>query len=104
MSDQEYNDVTRPSHYCHGGFEVKDVVDAVLKDSEEVMDGPCSWWYGNAVKYILRWPFKGSSAAARIRDLAKARECIDQLIDAYSSIEISRAFENRIRMGVDDEH
>lgn len=81
MSAQEYDDVTRPSHYCHGGFEAKDVVVALLRDAcdDGAVDGPEAWWYGNALKYLMRWPFKADDDEGRLRDLAKARECVDRL-------------------------
>lgn len=76
-----YDEVARPSHYCHGGMEAKEVIAAFLADAKL---GPASaWWWGNAIKYLLRWPYKGLTASERLRDLAKARECIDQLEARY---------------------
>lgn len=77
MSDPVHS----PSHYTHGGFECADVVDALLTDAE--LAGPVSWWWGDFLKYGMRWPFKGITASERIQDLYKARECIDRTISAY---------------------
>lgn len=78
---ETYDEVTRPSHYCHGGFETADVAEAVLKDAE--LDGPTAWWYGNYLKYALRWPFKGQTPSERIRDLDKAEECLRRTKECY---------------------
>lgn len=98
-----FDAVHRPSHYCHGGFETKDIVKAVLQDASDKLDGPCAWWYGNAMKYLFRWPFKGSDQVSMLRDLNKAQECIEQLKDCFASSVVRDAFNNRKAMEVDDE-
>lgn len=77
--------VERPPHYCHGGLEAKDVIAAFLGDAH--LDPTSSWWWGNAIKYLLRWPYKGVLPRERLRDLDKAIECIEQLREAYEDHE-----------------
>ncbi len=78
-----YDEVTRPSHYCHGGFETADVVQAVLEDAGDRVGGGAAWWTGNALKYLFRWAFKGSTPAERVRDLRKAEECCRRAAECY---------------------
>ena len=43
-----------------------------------------NFWAGNAVKYILRYPYKG-----RKEDLEKARHYLDYLIENYEELHAS---------------
>lgn len=70
-----YDDVTRPGHYCHGGYECAAVVEAVLAEAGDRVGGAAAWWTGNLLKYAMRWPFKGATPSERVRDLRKAEEC-----------------------------
>lgn len=92
-----YDPVHKPSHYCHGGFETADVVEAVLLDAE--LDGPTSWWYGNYLKYSLRWPFKGQTPSERIRDLDKADECLRRAKECYERDQVRKRARTRELMG-----
>lgn len=76
-----YDDVTRPSHYCHGGFEAKEVIMALLEDADLL--GGVDWWWGNGLKYAFRWPFKGETVEERVRDLDKAIKCLTECKRAY---------------------
>ncbi|WP_251158125.1 DUF3310 domain-containing protein [Caniella muris] len=83
MDERIYDDVTRPGHYCHGGYECADVVEAVLADAGDRVGGAAAWWTGNALKYLFRWAFKGSTPAERVRDLSKAEECCRRAAGCY---------------------
>ncbi len=85
---ETYDEVHRPSHYCHGGIEAKDVVEAVLADAD--IDGPTAFWAGNMMKYGLRWPFKGQTPTERVRDLRKAIECAERTIECYERDQAAR--------------
>jgi len=60
-------------HYCAGGIECIDAIRAAL--------GPVQfqgYLRGNAMKYLWRYPYKGSP----VSDLKKARTYIDWLIES----------------------
>ena len=78
---QTNDPVHHPSHYCHGDFETASVIDAILDDAN--LNGSINFWYGNFLKYAMRWPFKGQTPTERIRDLQKAIECAERTITAY---------------------
>ncbi|MEY8436564.1 DUF3310 domain-containing protein [Atopobiaceae bacterium 24-176] len=80
MSDA-YDEVTRPSHYCRGGMECKDVVSAMMADTD--LPPMVAYWWGCAAKYLWRWPYKGLTPSERARDLRKARECLTECERAY---------------------
>lgn len=63
----------RVSHYCKDGIECIDAIKAAL--------GPVQFQgyvRGNAMKYLWRYPFKGSP----VSDLKKARVYLDWLIES----------------------
>jgi hypothetical protein len=60
--------VNRPDHYTEGGIEAIEVIEAKGHGS-----GFC---YGNALKYLMRAPYKG----AELEDLRKARWYVERLI------------------------
>jgi hypothetical protein len=88
----KHDPVKRPAHYCflEAALEVRDVINDRLYqfslnknfDPYEIYD------YSNAIKYLLRWPFKNG-----LEDLKKASECINQLI----SMEEEKTQEGEIR-------
>ncbi|MEY8436135.1 DUF3310 domain-containing protein [Atopobiaceae bacterium 24-176] len=78
-----FDPVHKPSHYCHGGMEAKDVAAAFMADSG--LDPVTAWWWGNGIKYLLRWPYKGQTPSERARDLKKARECLRECEKAYTA-------------------
>lgn len=68
----EFDDVTHPSHYNQYSFEAIDIIDEVApKYPVEV-----AMEIGNAIKYLLRAPFKGRL----IQDLNKAVWYINRAI------------------------
>lgn len=66
--------VNHPSHYisANGTMEVIDVIEAFTSD----LQGIEAFCTANAIKYILRWPYKENA----IQDLEKAKWYIDRLI------------------------
>ena len=62
--------IAHPSHYNRGGIEVMDIQKAYGVDPE-------NYWRGNAIKYLLRAPFKG----AKVRDYHKCMQSIQYLLD-----------------------
>lgn len=93
MSDRiaaEYDPVTCPSHYCRGGLEAKDVIAAFLADVGPDVDPVAAYWYGCAMKYVLRWPYKGAEPRLRLQDIDKAVECLTECKRAYEAHQTAR--------------
>ncbi|MCT8395250.1 DUF3310 domain-containing protein [Weissella soli] len=68
----EFDDVTHPAHYTQYSFEAIDIIDEVApKYPVEV-----AMEIGNAIKYLLRAPFKGRL----VQDLNKAVWYINRAI------------------------
>lgn len=67
-----YNEVEHPSHYNVGSKEVIDIIE----DATETFKGVNSFFIGNIIKYILRYPFKGGA-----EDLEKAKFYLEKLIE-----------------------
>lgn len=66
--------VKHPKHYQgSNGIEVRQVLEGFAPTPEHVE----GFYWGNSVKYILRWHKKGG-----LEDLKKARENLDYLIKA----------------------
>jgi hypothetical protein len=63
--------VNRPDHYCKGGVECIDAVDAAISD----LQGREAHYTASALQYLWRWKSKDG-----VRDLKKARWFIDRLI------------------------
>lgn len=63
--ENEETQVNHPSHYCQGEHEVIELTEQL------------SFCLGNAVKYILRAPYKGQE----LRDLKKARWYLQRIAD-----------------------
>ena len=64
MSSQSPDMVNSPSHYQLDGLEAIDIIKASLTADEYL-----GYLKGNALKYMLREPFKGNPA----QDVAKAK-------------------------------
>ena len=84
----EILDVERPSHYqLKEGLEVRDVINAFLNKLiiEYSSDDPLvfghMYEYANAIKYVLRSPFKDDLR----KDLEKAKFCIQTIIDSIDA-------------------
>jgi hypothetical protein len=63
--------VNSPEHYCKGGIECIDAVDAAICD----LSGRNAHYTASAIQYLWRWKSKDG-----VRDLRKARWFIDRLI------------------------
>lgn len=63
--------VNHPSHYCKGGVECIDAVDAAVSD----LEGREAHYTASAIQYLWRWKSKNGA-----EDLKKARWYIDRLI------------------------
>ena len=66
------DNVNHPSHYTKGKFECIDVIMDILSSHK---DPVASWFTGQIIKYIWRWPFKNG-----LEDLKKSRFYLDKLI------------------------
>lgn len=82
-ADDAYDDVTHPSHCCHGGMEAKDAMAAMMADAD--VPPMVAYWWGCAAKYVWRWPYKGVTPSERARDLRKAVECLTECERAYTA-------------------
>ena len=70
----EHNDpVEKPAHYQFDGFESAEVIAEVLDVSG--CTPTQAWCYGNAMKYLMRWPRKNG-----IEDLRKCAKNLEWLI------------------------
>ena len=70
MSEQQFDNVERPSHYASGEIECIDAMRAQMTPEE--FQGHLK---GNVVKYMWRWREKGG-----VESLRKARWYLDRLI------------------------
>jgi hypothetical protein len=68
----QMNDVQRPNHYTWKGVECKTVIETMTNG----LDGQEAYYVGNIVKYLYRYPAKGTP----LKDLMKARQYLDFLI------------------------
>lgn len=66
------NDVQHPEHYTWKGTECKKVIESMTKG----LDGQDAYYVGNIIKYLYRYPKKGTA----LKDLMKARQYLDFLI------------------------
>lgn len=68
----QMNDVQHPDHYTWKGVECKNVIETMTNG----LDGQEAYYVGNVVKYLYRYPKKGTA----LKDLMKARQYLDFLI------------------------
>lgn len=68
----QMNDVQHPNHYTWKGVECKTVIETMTNG----LDGQEAYYMGNIVKYLYRYPAKGTP----LKDLMKARQYLDFLI------------------------
>lgn len=73
--------VNHPSHYNVGKIECINYI--------EDLGYGIGFCAGNAIKYIARHEHKGATTEKKIEDLAKAKWCVDRLIEYYKQ-ELSR--------------
>ena len=66
------NDVQHPDHYTWKGTECKTIIESMTKG----LDGQDAYYVGNIIKYLYRYPAKGTA----IKDLMKARQYLDFII------------------------
>lgn len=66
------NGVQHPNHYTWKGVECKTVIETMTNG----LDGQEAYYVGNIVKYLYRYPAKGTP----LKDLMKARQYLDFLI------------------------
>lgn len=64
------DEVNHPNHYCQGGIECIDAIQAALTPEEFK-----GFLKGNLLKYVWRWDLKGG-----VKDLDKARWYINRLV------------------------
>ena len=80
------DNVTRPKHYLLFNGEVE-VIDLIRDRCEQIyehtpgFDNPATigYMYGNAIKYLMRWPLKNG-----VEDLRKCRQYLDMMIEELS--------------------
>ncbi len=74
------DEVTAPAHYAgDGAITCKDAMASMAAGyGEGGVTLEQAYWSISALKYLWRWPLKGSP----LKDLQKARECIEQAIAA----------------------
>lgn len=76
---QDFDVVSKPSHYASGGIECKDAMKAMM-EGVSVSPYVAGWWM-QAVQYLWRWPNKNG-----IQDLEKAKQCIDFMLDELAGL------------------
>ena len=64
--------IHHPDHYTWKGTECKTIIESMTKG----LDGQDAYYVGNIIKYLYRYPAKGTA----IKDLMKARQYLDFLI------------------------
>lgn len=84
------NNVNHPQHYNQGGREVIDVIDEILAGMAPSLSPIEAFDLGNALKYILRHPYKGKP----VEDLEKAKWYLDHMIKQHSRAEGSEPDED----------
>lgn len=93
----ENNAVNHPAHYCQGGVECIDAIEAATTNLTGI-EAVCT---ANVIKYLWRWKQKNGA-----QDLRKARWYLDKLLKITDnkesfkrlprSVEINEKGENRI--------
>lgn len=69
----EADDIKSPNHYTWRGRECEQIIGDITQGSE----GKEAYYLGAAVKYLYRYPAKGTA----IKDLQKAKQYIEMLIE-----------------------
>lgn len=69
---QNHDPVNHPVHYCQGGVECIDAIQAAVSS----LSGVEAWLTGSVIKYLWRWKLKNG-----LEDLRKARFYLDRLIN-----------------------
>nr|DAG46129.1 MAG TPA: nucelotide kinase [Caudoviricetes sp.] len=71
--------IHHPDHYTWKGVECKDIIEAMT----EVLTGIEAYYTGNIVKYLYRYPKKGTL----VQDLRKAAQYVDFLLEHFEGME-----------------
>lgn len=66
------DEIRHPDHYTWRGFECKELIKMMTSGA----DGVEAMYLGNVIKYLYRYPKKGTP----VKDLKKARQYLDFLI------------------------
>ena len=79
--DTKHNVVTKPNHYMlmDGTVETKDLIrDRVSQYLHCTNDHTpyMGWLYGNAIKYMMRWPDKNG-----LEDIRKCKQLLNMMIE-----------------------
>lgn len=83
MLEETIKSETLPPHYMGDGkITCKDAMDSMMHNFHH--RGVTGYWWGCALKYIWRWPYKGVR-----EDLEKAKACIDYLLEYLPGGEVS---------------
>jgi Protein of unknwon function (DUF3310). len=77
------DNVDHPQHYNQGSREVIEIIDEILDGMASKLSPSMFFALGNALKYILRHPYKGKP----VDDLEKARWYLNHLIGQYAGAE-----------------
>lgn len=73
--------VGHPAHYAgDGSVESMDALRSMMGAEGLDVTPVQAFWWGNAFKYLWRWPLKNG-----VEDLRKCRQCIDYLIGEIES-------------------
>ncbi|WP_035425424.1 DUF3310 domain-containing protein [Atopobium fossor] len=82
--DKEIHEPSRVSHPIHyagdGKVECMDALRSMMAPIKDNLSGTVAYWWGCAFKYLWRWYLKNG-----LEDLLKARQCLDYLIEDYTS-------------------
>jgi len=75
-----FHPVKAPKHYAGDGeVECKRALKSMLHNAESVLNASAIYWWGCALKYLWRWPWKNGK-----QDIEKCKECIECLLEASS--------------------
>lgn len=74
--DSQKQDSINPKHYQGDGtVDCSWAMESMFVPVENKLDGSVFFWWGNAFKYLWRWPLKNGK-----EDLQKCERCIELLI------------------------
>lgn len=75
----EHDPVEHPAHYCAGGIECIDAIEAAVSSQKDPTE---AFLTGQVIKYLWRYPMKNGA-----EDLKKARWYLDRLISKVQTRE-----------------
>lgn len=74
----------QPRHYQGNGIETMQAMDSMMFGAD--VSNMEAYWWGNAFKYLWRWPWKNG-----VEDLRKAMRCIEYLIAEEEKYDAERS-------------